>query len=134
MLKQAMAWMFAAPKPCAKCTSLPYHSIAWWEARRIPFNFLIGLYGIGCFIAFEWGMSAVLTHGEDAVEPMALIAAPFVINALYTLGWLLEVPCRWIRPSLSPRFGPLLLRTGILLGVILISIPAVIGVGFRLLS
>lgn len=129
MLKQATAWMFAAPD-----SGSPLRIIAWWELRRIPFNLLIGLYGFVCLIAFEWGMSAVLTHGEDAVEPMALLALPFVINILYTLGWLLEVPCRGLRPGLTLRFAPRLLRTGIILGVILISIPAVFGVACRFRS
>jgi len=56
--------------------------------------------------------SGHLHPGEDAVEPIALLAAPFGINLLYTLGWLVEVPARLLRPGLSPRFGQLLLKMG----------------------
>jgi hypothetical protein len=58
--------------------------IAWWELRRIPFNIIIGAYGIACLAVFFWAIttSGRLSPGEDAVEPMALMAAPFVINIL----------------------------------------------------
>jgi len=82
-----------------------------------------------------WGIagSGQLTHGEDAFEPMALMAGPVAVNVLYTTGWLLEVPVRGIRRNLSPQFGPLLLKLGMGLGILLSSIPAMYWIGFRLL-
>jgi hypothetical protein len=82
--------------------------IAWWELRRIPFNIIIGAYGIACLAVFFWAIttSGHLSPGEDAVEPMALMAAPFVINILYTLGWVVEIQLRVAYPSLSPQFAP----------------------------
>jgi len=102
----------------------------------LPFNVVIGAYGIVCLIVFFWaiGTSGHLQPGEDAVEPIALLAAPFGINALYTFGWLVEVPARLLVPDLTPRFGPLLLRLGMGLGLALISLPAVFWAGFRFLQ
>lgn len=110
--------------------------VLWWEIRRIPYNVLVGLYGISCLLIFCWAIetSGHLKPGEDAVEPIALFAAPFGVNIFYTLGWLVEVPARTLSPSLSPRFGPLLLKLGIGLSAFLISIPAAFWGGYRLLE
>src|SRR6187455_2657407 len=100
-------WMFGRPAAGRSLGKV----VLWWELRRIPFNLIVGFYGIVCLAIFFWaiGTSNELQPGEDAVEPLALIAAPFVINALYTLGWLVEVSTRILVPNLSPRFGPILL-------------------------
>jgi len=110
--------------------------VAWWEVRRLPFNLIVGLYGTVCLAAFFWAIttSGHLHPGEDAVEPLALLAAPFGINILYTLGWIVEVPARLVVPDLTPRFGPLLLKLGLGLGLFLIAVPAVFWVGYRLLQ
>ena len=110
--------------------------VLWWELRRIPFNLIVGFYGIVCLAIFFWaiGTSNELQPGEDAVEPLALIAAPFVINALYTLGWLVEVSTRILVPNLSPRFGPILLLVGLCFGLFLITIPAAFWVAYRVLQ
>jgi hypothetical protein len=68
------------------------------------------------------------------VEPLALLAAPFGINVLYTIGWLVEVPARLLVPGLSSRFGPLLLKLGLGFGLFLITLPAAFWAGYRLLQ
>ncbi len=128
VLKDLLVWMFESP-------SLPINAssaISWWEKRRIPFNLLFVGYAVPCFVVFFFALSTSghLLPGEDAVEPLALLAAPIGINLLYTLGWLVEVPIRLIVPSLSPRLGPTLLKLGMGLGLFLISIPALFWVGY----
>jgi hypothetical protein len=110
--------------------------VVWWEARRVPFNLIIGLYGVVCLVVFYWAIttSGHLVPGEDAVEPLALVAAPLGINLLYTLGWVVEVPARLVVSSLTPRFGPFLLRLGLGLGLLLMTLPAAYWVGYRLLQ
>lgn len=114
----------------------PLGAVVWWEARRIPFNVIVGVYGLVCLPAFFWAIvtSGHLHPGEDAVEPVVLLAAPVLINALYTLGWLVEVPARLVMPDLSLRFGPRLLKLGLALGLFLISLPVAYWVGYRLLQ
>jgi hypothetical protein len=128
-VKRIVSWMFF----CSDRTRHEANLIWWWEVRRIPFNLLIGLWGALCMLAFMWGVGAVLAPGEDAVEPVALLAAPVVINALYTLGWLLEIPVRWLWPQTSLRFGPVLWGLGLGTGMILCVLPAAFWVGYRLL-
>ena len=125
-------WFFASPpsQPSA------WRVVLWWEARRIPFNVIVGLYGLVCLVAFFWAIttSGHLQAGEDAVEPLALLAAPIGINLLYTLGWLVEVPSRLVASNLTPQFGPSLLKLGLGLGVLLMTLPAAFWVGYRLLQ
>lgn len=129
---RAVRWMFGAPEARRPVWKV----ILWWELRRIPFNLIVGLYGIVCLVIFFWAIvtSGHLQVGEDAVEPLALLAAPFVINVLYTLGWLVEVPARIAMPDLSPRFGPILLMIGLGLGLCLITLPAAVWLGIRVLQ
>ena len=108
----------------------------WWEARRIPFNLLMGAYGLVGLCVFWWALqsSGHLAPGEDAVEPLAVMAAPIAVNALYTLGWLVEVPARVFMPRLSPETGPSLLKAGVTIGLILISVPPAYWCGVRVLQ
>lgn len=123
-------WLFASPQGPHGAWSV----VVWWEARRIPFNVIISMYGTLCLVIYFWAIatSGHLQPGEDAVEPIALLVAPFAVNMLYTLGWLVEVPTRILVPVLSPRFGPLLLKVGLGLGLFLITLPAAYWVGYRL--
>jgi hypothetical protein len=110
--------------------------IRWWEVRRLPINLIIGGYGIVCLIVFFAAISVahVLKPGEDAVEPLALMAAlvvvPVVFNICYTLGWLVEVAARALTPGLSPKLGPRLLMAGLAFSLCIISLPAVFWVGY----
>lgn len=132
MFKRSIAWLFAQQQTPIRSRSV----IVWWELRRIPFNLLLLGYGALCLSVFLWGIlgCGILQPGEDAVEPLALIAAPVAANVCYTLGWLVEFPARQLFPSLSPEFGPRLLRLGLGLTAFLISIPAIYWGGYRALQ
>lgn len=121
--RQSIRWFFAREQPLKAWWPV----IVWWELRRIPFNLSIGAYGIVCLGLFYWAIlsSGTLQPGEDAVEPLALMAAPFLVNICYTCGWLVELLARRARPSLSPRFGPWLLKLGLTFSLLVISGPAV---------
>lgn len=110
--------------------------VLWWELRRIPFNIIVGCYGILCLAVFSWGIgnSGQLDPGEDAIEPLAVIAAPFIINFFYTFGWLVEIVVRIQRREFSPRFGPMLFATGLGITLFLMTIPAALWGGIRLLQ
>ncbi len=132
MMRRFADWLFANPQGARSLWGV----VAWWEMRRIPFNIIIGVYGAMCLVIFFSAIttSGHLQPGEDAVEPLALLTAPFGINVLYTLGWLVEVPARVLRPALSPQFGPLLLKLGLGLGLSLITLPAALWGGYRVLQ
>jgi hypothetical protein len=120
---RAWSWFFAAPKrPIG-----PWRVITWWELRRIPFNLVIGSWGIVCLVVFYLVIegSGHLKPGEDAVEPMALFTAPFLINGFYTLGWIVELAVRWFRPVTGQDLGPRLFKLGLGFSLFLISLPAI---------
>jgi hypothetical protein len=79
-LKPFANWLFAP----LQGDHSPGRVIAWWEIRRVPFNVIIGGYGAVCFGIFFWAIvtSGHLQPGEDAVEPIAIMAAPVVITKL----------------------------------------------------
>jgi hypothetical protein len=132
MLDDTTRWLFAPQD----APSSVWRTLAWWEARRVPFNLIVGSYGVLCLVVFVWGLSTSgrLRPGEDAIEPMALLAAPFLVNALYCLGWLVEIPLHLIAPNASQGIGPILLKLGFAVGLGLISVPAAYWGGFRLLQ
>ena len=90
--KRFAAWFFSDRRNPHSAAGV----IVWWELRRLPFNVIIGAYGIFCLLIFFAAIvtSGHLQPGEDAVEPLALLAAPFVINVLYSLGWIAELTAR----------------------------------------
>jgi hypothetical protein len=131
-LNRFTAWLFSNPKDPA----CPKGVFAWWEARRLPFNLIIGTYGVLCLVVFFAAIttSGHLQPGEDAVEPLAVMAAPIIINVLFTLGWIIELTYRSIEPDVSVRFGPRLLKLGIGLGLFFSTLPAAYWAGYRLLQ
>ena len=108
--------------------------VGWWELRRIPYNLVIGVFGVFSFAIFATSIysSGHLQPGEDAVEPFALLLAPIAANIGYTAGWLVDAPLRFIRPTLSPGFTPVLFTIGLVFSLLVISAPAVLWGGYRL--
>jgi hypothetical protein len=41
-------WVFSNPKDPASPTAV----ILWWERRRLPFNLIVGTFGILCLVIF----------------------------------------------------------------------------------
>jgi hypothetical protein len=125
-------WIFAAPPE--PITAL--RVIGWWELRRIPYNIIVGGFGVICLIVFFTCIQAsgTLQPGEDAEEPLALIFAPFAVNFCYTAGWLVDAPLRLLRRSLTPRFTPLLFAIGLGFSLFVVSLPAVYWAGYRVLQ
>ena len=124
MLKKFLEWFFAPIKEPISILGV----ILWWEKRRIPFNFIIGIYGIISLMIFYWAImtSGHLSPGEDAVEPLVLIAAPFLVNICYTAGWFIETFLRIINRSISPKLGVVLLKSGLAFSLFIISIPSAV--------
>jgi hypothetical protein len=102
-----------------------WNVIAWWELRRLSYNLFLAAVGIPSLIVFFLAISAAheLQPGEDAVEPMALFAAPILANIAYTAGWVVECALLWWR-STQPR-GPRLMRFGLLFSLFVMLLPAV---------
>ena len=130
--RRLFRWLFAPPQPPVTT----WRIVAWWELRRIPYNLILAAFGwlaLTIFFVSIYG-SGHLQPGEDAVEPFALLLAPIAANICYTAGWLLDAPLRLVRPALSPMLTPRLFGAGLAFSLLVISIPAVLWGGYRLLQ
>ena len=103
-------------------------TIAWWELRRIPYNLIVGTFGLICLFLFCAAIerSGHLQPGEDAVEPMVLFIAPILVNLCYTGGWIVEVFGRLSGVIDSVWFSPRLLKFGLGFSLFIVSLPAVV--------
>lgn len=118
-------WLFE-PHPC-DCTS--WEVILWWEKRRFVYNLAVGLLGVISLLLFAFfvAQSGVLKPGEDAVEPMAVFAAPFAINLAYTSGWIVELLWRSLTGKQVVVVSPLLMKAGLGFSTVVLSLPAILG-------
>lgn len=124
-IRRARDWMFGSRKPNATW----WQVILWWEIRRIPYNVVVGVWGLVCLAIFYVAIQASgeLKPGEDAEEPIVLIAAPFLVNACYTLGWLVELTLRRLFPALRDEStGPKLMKVGFVFSLAVVTLPAAI--------
>jgi hypothetical protein len=68
--------------------------VRWGEARRIRYNFLVGMVGFVTWWLVLIAGSAAVKPGVDFEEPLAMIIGPFfyaiLANVCYTLGPLID--------------------------------------------
>jgi hypothetical protein len=119
-------------------------AIGWWEARRIPFNLIVGSAGIiTCITVGVVALGAeVLFHSEFGLPDPPLFALFGIIiygllaNVCYTGGWIAELVVRKVWPREADRFATLSLSLSVIFSVLLTLAPAiVVGAGgiFKLL-
>ena len=119
----AWHWIFTVP-PGRRSA---WQVVLWWELRRGPVNLVVGGVGIVslvCFFVFI-SVSGALKPGEDAVEPLALMAAPVVLNICYTFGWLVEAAVNSAACRGSGMLGPKLLKIGTSFSLAVVLLPSV---------
>jgi hypothetical protein len=123
VIRNILRWLFSR----SSSNLGPLGIILWWEARRVPYNLIIGIFGCFSLILFFLFINASghLKPGEDAVEPMALMLAPFAINLCYTAGWIVEVAL-WIIGKRDPRIGPFLFKTGTAFSLLAAAFPSIL--------
>ena len=116
-------WLFQVPEEKRSLIRI----ILWWEARRIPVNFIVGFVGFISLVVLHITISSSghLKPGEDTVEPMAIIAAPILFNIAYTGGWLAEIALRIFWRDSQPSIGPILLKVGITFSIFVVLLPSV---------
>lgn len=125
-VKKIKAWVLSVPPE----KNSVWDIIVWWEARRIPYNAIVGIYGflsLILYFVFIY-LSKELKPGEDAIEPMALFAALIMINMCYTSGWVFEVFARLVLGKSFKRIGNWLFMAGTAFSLVVASIPSVVWV------
>ena len=120
MLRVAWRWLVSRPERPMR----PFEVIMWWELRRIPYNLIVGAAGAVSLVLFYLFMtwSGELKPGEDAVEPLVVMAAPFAINFCYTGGWVAELILLLMNRHV-PWLGPILFVLGTVFSLVVIFAP-----------
>jgi len=124
-------WMFSVREGERSTTDM----ILWWELRRIPYNLIVGITGLVSLPLFYFFISRsnALKPGEDAVEPIALLAAPVLMNICYTAGWVVEGFLDKTHSDEEGVLGPKLLSAGLKLSLFVVALPSVFWGGYWLL-
>jgi hypothetical protein len=110
-------------------------TIQWWESRRVPYNLIVGIFGICTSVAvFAIGLIAnVFFHGhfERPDPPIFLIVSFYGImaNICFTCGWVVELMVRRLSPRKAGGFAEKSFFCGLVFSVVLTLSPAVL-VGF----
>ncbi len=88
LTRKVTDWLFFVPEGDRSLRDIVF----WWEVRSVPYNLIVGGVGLCSLILFFVliEVSGKLKPGEDAVEPLGLIVAPFAMNICYTAGWVVE--------------------------------------------
>jgi hypothetical protein len=125
-IRKLHGWLFA---PLPEDAS-PLRIIGWWEARRIPFNLILGCWGL-LWLEILLRSSHGSSHfgpGEDVFEPILLPMFVLFVNAAYTLGWIVALGERRALDS------PNLLRRGLGIGLTLTALPGLWWLGISMLQ
>ena len=99
--------------------------ILWWEARRLPYNLMVGLAGLV-------NSTAIMMAGHS--DPFSYF--PYFLNAIlyyavaanfcYTGGWMTELISRRVWAEKAQHFGTIALGLGTAFSVFITLIPAAI--------
>jgi hypothetical protein len=109
-------------------------TIGWWEARRIPFNLIVGGAGVlTCIVVVIVGLGAEILFNSEFGLPdppgfavVGIVLYAIVANLFFTAGWLAELAIRKIWPHEADRFATLTLSLGLIFSVLLTLSPGIV--------
>jgi len=109
-------------------------AIGWWEARRIPYNLIVGIAGIvTCIVIAMIGMGSYFLFNSDFGLPGSPLLAIFGIiiygvlaNFCYTGRWVAELIVRKAWPQEADLFATRSFSLGLFLSVLLTLTPAIV--------
>jgi hypothetical protein len=109
-------------------------AIGWWEARRVPFNLIVGSAGVVTTAVLSViSLGAYLLFDSDFGFPdpplfalFGVIIYAIVVNICYTGGWVVELAIRAVWPEQADRFATLSLSLGLLLTVLVTLLPGIV--------
>jgi hypothetical protein len=109
-----------------------WNVIFWWEARRLPYNVIVGLAGVlsGLLILGNaFVTERVLGEPIGLPDPplfavIAVIAYGVMANVCFTGGWIAELLSRRVWGDRVDAFGEAALTLGTIFSVLLTLLPA----------
>ena len=104
-----------------------YSVILWWELRRIPYNFIVGICGFLSLLLM--GISGNIppkpSFEEQDFEPLSIIIFAFLANIFYTGGWISEFIARKLWKEKAESFGPIAFSLGVIFSIFLAFLPGI---------
>jgi hypothetical protein len=111
-----------------------WKTVAWWEARRIPYNLLVGAAGVVsgalCLIT---GFLSEHVLGEPIGIPdppffalLAVAAYAVMANLCFTGGWVAELLVQKIWPGKGNDFGRISFFLGLGFSILLTLVPGIL--------
>lgn len=108
--------------------------IGWWEARRIPFNLIVGSAGLLSVVVVgivAAGSSLLFNSDFGLPDPplfalFAVVIYVIMANVCFTGGWLAELVIRKIWPREADRFATLSISLGLVFSVLLTLTPGIV--------
>ena len=108
--------------------------IAWWEARRIPYNLFVGVMG---FISIILCLLTAVLCEHFIQEPIglpdppifamfAVIAYAIMANVCYTGGWIAEIIVKKVWSEEGSAFGKISFTLGLAFSMLLTLLPGVL--------
>ena len=107
-------------------------AIVWWEARRIPYNLIVGSAGIvTCVVVGFIAVAAQEFFNSDFGVPdppffalFGVILYGILANICFTAGWIVELFLRRFSPRKADRFATNGFFYGVIFSVFLTRAPA----------
>lgn len=140
-MRQLPRWLghtwFFTREPGAQTAS---QVIAWWELRRVPYNLIVGIVGVGAAVIM---VITAVTCEQRGGEPIGLpdppvlaifgvLAYGLMANICYTGGWVAELVVRRLRPRANRSFGPLAFGAGLAFSVLITLLQAALTVSLAI--
>lgn len=108
--------------------------IVWWEVRRVPYNFIVGITGIlSCLLVLASGYVMERHLHSEAWLPdpplfgvTAVLIYGIMANVCYTGGWVAELLARVGGAERARHFGEVAWVLGTGFSALVTCIPAVV--------
>lgn len=114
-----------------------WQAIGWWEARRIPFNLIVGGVGVlACLVDIIIVVASHFLFDSDFGVPNGFISLVVVLvyavmaNICFTGGWIAELIVRRAWPEEADRFATLSFSLGLVFSVFLTLTPGLMLIAF----
>lgn len=106
--------------------------ILWWEARRVPYNLIVGVVGLitsavmvtVAFVCESRGGAPIGLPDPPAFALIGVLLYGILANVCYTGGWITELLVAKLWSVDTARFGPIAFILGTGFSVLVTLVPA----------
>ena len=123
-MSRLVEFLFPAPAP-RRAGAI----VRWWEARRLPYNLMVGAAGLASLAVIEVvSLLPWMGGGPPWIPWQPIVAFGVLANLCYLLGPALEIALTRLWGHTVLPIGPALFRMGLTFSVGLALFPALLAV------